>query len=364
MLYNLFAHHSSDWWFGFNLFKYLTFRTGAAFVTSIFFCLIYGGRFISFMKKKQKKGQPIRDDGPISHIVGKQGTPTMGGVLILASLVFSSLLWTNLQNIYIWLVLFVTLGCGGLGFWDDYTKVRTQNSKGISSLTKLSLQFLIALMAMTFLYFSKTVAGSPVLYFPFFKNLILDMGVFFIPFGVFVIVGSSNAVNLTDGLDGLAIGPVIIAGMTFALFSYVCGNSIFAHYLHIPHVPGAGELSVFCGALVGAGLGFLWFNAPPAMVIMGDTGSLALGGAIGMISVIIKKEILLAVVGGLFVVEALSVIIQVSYFKWSGGKRIFLMAPLHHHFEKKGWSEPSIVIRFWILSILLAVISLASLKIR
>ncbi len=364
MLYNLFAHHASDWWFGFNLFKYLTFRTGASFMTSLFICLLFGGRFIRFMKRKQKTGQPIRDDGPLSHIVEKQGTPTMGGVLILISLLISSFLWTDLSNVYVWVVIFVTLGCGLLGFWDDFTKVKRQNSHGISSLTKFSLQLLISFCAIAFLYFSKKALCEPTLCFPFLKSFVLDLGVFFIPFGMLVLVSSSNAVNLTDGLDGLAIGPVIIAALSFALFSYISGNSIFSQYLQVPHVQGAGELTVFCGALVGAGLGFLWFNAPPAMVFMGDTGSLSLGGALGMVSVIIKQEIMLVIVGGLFVIEALSVIIQVGYFKWTGGKRIFLMAPLHHHFEKKGWSEPAIVIRFWIISIVLAVISLASLKIR
>lgn len=364
MLYNLFAPHAVDWWTGLNLFKYLTFRTGAAFMTSLFLCLVFGGRIIGFLKRKQKKGQPIRDDGPLSHILEKQGTPTMGGVIILGALVVSSLLWTDLTNVYIWVVLLVTLGCGLLGFWDDYTKVVQQNSKGVSSGAKIALQLLISFVAIGYLYMSKAALCEPTLCFPFFKTVMIDLGIFFIPFGMLVVIGSSNAVNLTDGLDGLAIGPVIIAALTFALFAYISGNSVFSHYLQIPHVQGAGELAVFCGALVGAGLGFLWFNAPPAMIFMGDTGSLALGGALGMISVIIKQEILLVVVGGLFVVEALSVILQVGYFKWTGGKRIFLMAPLHHHFEKKGWSEPAIVIRFWILSILLAVISLASLKIR
>ena len=364
MLYNFLAHHSSDWWFGFNLIKYLTFRTGAAFMTALILSLIFGERFIHFLRKKQKKGQPIREDGPLSHIIGKQGTPTMGGVLILGTLAISTLLWADLTNTYVWVTLYVTLLCGAIGLIDDILKVTRYNSKGISSCVKLFLQITVAVSIMTFLYYSKAALCTPSICFPFVKDLIVDLGWFYIIFGAFVIVASSNAVNLTDGLDGLAIGPVIIASLSFGLFAYIAGNSIFSNYLQIPHVQGAGELTIFCGALVGAGLGFLWFNAPPAMIFMGDTGSLALGGALGTISLITKQEIILGIVGGLFVIEALSVIVQVSYFKWTKGKRIFLMAPLHHHFEKKGWSEPTIVIRFWIISIVLAVIALASLKVR
>jgi phospho-N-acetylmuramoyl-pentapeptide-transferase len=364
MFYNLFYQHSADVVSGFNIFKYITFRAGGAFITSLFFALIFGSRFVSFLKKKQKKGQPIRDDGPLSHIVAKQGTPTMGGILILISLVVGSVLWVDLTNFYFWTVLFVTVAYGLLGFWDDYLKVARQNTKGVSFRMKMSIQILVALIALLLLHLYSTSHTETKVYLPYLKNLVIDLGVFFYLFAFVVIIGSSNAVNLTDGLDGLAIGPVIFVGLVFAIFSYVAGNAVFSSYLYLPNIEGAGELTVFFGALVGAGLGFLWFNAPPAQVFMGDTGSLALGGAFGVTSVIVKQEFILAIAGGLFVAEALSVMIQVAYYKATGGKRIFLMAPLHHHFEKKGWAEPTIVIRFWIISIILAVIALSSLKIR
>ena len=364
MFYNLFYQNSVDVVSSFNLFKYITFRTGAAFMTSLLFSLFFGARFISYLKKKQKKGQPIRDDGPISHIVAKQGTPTMGGILILVSLIVGSLLWVDLTNSYFWTVLFVTVSYGFLGFCDDYLKVSRQNPKGVSLRVKMATQLITAFIALYFININYDSVDQTSIYLPYLKDVVIDLGLFFYIFAVVVIIGSSNAVNLTDGLDGLAIGPVIFVGLVFAIFTYVAGNAVFSSYLYLPHIEGSGELAVFCGALVGAGLGFLWFNAPPAQVFMGDTGSLALGGAFGIISVIIKQEFILAIAGGLFVAEALSVMIQVAYFKISGGKRIFLMAPLHHHFEKKGWAEPTVVIRFWIIAIILAVIALSSLKIR
>ena len=346
----------------FNLFRYITFRAGCAFATALIFGFIFGRPLIDLLRRKQGKGQPIRDDGPQSHFI-KAGTPTMGGLLILSALMVSTLMWARLDNPYVWIVVLVTLAFGLIGFADDYAKVTKQNTKGVSSRVRMLAGLGIAAMA--------TIAASMwhppelinQLALPFFKNVLLDFGVFFIPFGMIVIVGAANAVNLTDGLDGLAIMPVMIAGGTLGVISYIVGNYNFSEYLGVHFVPGTGELLVFAAALFGGGLGFLWYNAPPAAVFMGDTGSLALGGALGAIAVCTKHEIVLAIVGGLFVVEALSVIIQVLYFKRTG-KRVFLMAPIHHHFEKKGWAEPQIVIRFWIISLILAMIGLATLKVR
>lgn len=346
----------------FNLFKYITFRAGCAFITALIFGFIFGRPLIDLLRRKQGKGQPIRDDGPQSHF-SKAGTPTMGGLLILSALVFATLVWARLDNPYIWIVLLVTLAFGGIGFADDYAKVTKQNTKGVSSRIRMALGLLIACLA-TYAASSFHPAGlTGQLAVPVFKNALINLGWFYVPFGMFVIVGSANAVNLTDGLDGLAIMPVMIAGATLGVIAYVVGNFNFAEYLGVHFVPGTGEILIFAAALFGAGLGFLWYNAPPAAVFMGDTGSLALGGALGAIAVCIKHEIVLAIVGGLFVVEALSVIIQVAYYKRTK-KRIFLMAPIHHHFEKRGWAEPQIVIRFWIISLILAMLGLATLKVR
>ncbi len=346
----------------FNLFKYITFRAGCAFITALIFGFIFGRPLIDLLRRKQGKGQPIRDDGPQSHF-SKAGTPTMGGLLILSALVFTTLVWARLDNPYIWIVLLVTLAFGGIGFADDYAKVTKQNTKGVSSRIRIVLGLLIAGLA-TYAAASFHPAGlTGQLALPIFKNALVNLGWFYVPFGMFVIVGSANAVNLTDGLDGLAIMPVMIAAATLGIIAYVVGNFNFAEYLGVHFVPGTGEILIFAAALFGAGLGFLWYNAPPAAVFMGDTGSLALGGALGAIAVCIKHEIVLAIVGGLFVVEALSVIIQVAYYKRTK-KRIFLMAPIHHHFEKRGWAEPQIVIRFWIISLILAMLGLATLKVR
>ncbi|MBA3813784.1 MAG: phospho-N-acetylmuramoyl-pentapeptide-transferase [Alphaproteobacteria bacterium] len=357
--YTLWGHDSVF----FNLFRYITFRTTGALLTALLISLLCGPLFIKWLKKKQYH-QPIREDGPASHLLTKQGTPTMGGSLILLALSISTLLWSNLTDPYVWIVLVVTLGFGCIGATDDYLKLTQRNSKGLSGRKKLFLQIVISAIAtysVTFLADPQLATSTSI---PFFKNVLINLGVFYIPFGIFVVVGASNAVNLTDGLDGLAIGPVMIVSACFVLISYLVGNHVFANYLQIAFVPGTGELAIFCGALIGAGLGFLWYNAPPAMVIMGDTGSLAAGGALGMVAVITKHEFVLSIVGGLFVIEAISVILQVGYFKLSKGKRIFLMAPIHHHFEKKGWSEPTIVFRFWIISIILALIGLSTLKLR
>ena len=346
----------------FNLFKYITFRAGCAFITALIFGFIFGRPLIELLRRKQGKGQPIREDGPQSHL-SKAGTPTMGGLLILSALVFATLVWARLDNPYIWIVLLVTLAFGGIGFADDYAKVTKQNTKGVSSRIRIILGLVIAGLA-TYAAASFHPAGlTDQLALPVFKNTLINLGLFYVPFGMFVIVGSANAVNLTDGLDGLAIMPVMIAGATLGVIAYVVGNYNFSDYLGVHFVPGTGEILIFAAALFGAGLGFLWYNAPPAAVFMGDTGSLALGGALGAIAVCIKHEIVLAIVGGLFVVEALSVIIQVAYYKRTK-KRIFLMAPIHHHFEKRGWAEPQIVIRFWIISLILAMLGLATLKVR
>ncbi len=346
----------------FNFFRYLTFRAGGAFLTALIFGFIFGQPLINFLRRKQGKGQPIRDDGPVTHFA-KAGTPTMGGLLILSALLFSTILWAQLTNPYVWIVLLVTLAFGLIGFADDYAKVSKQNTKGVSSRIRFGLGLLIAALAAYAAARFHPVDLTNQLAVPLFKDVLLNLGVFFVPFGMIVIVGAANAVNLTDGLDGLAIMPVMIAGGTLGIIAYIVGNANFADYLGVHFVPGTGELLVFASALFGGGLGFLWYNAPPAAVFMGDTGSLALGGALGAIAVCTKHEIVLAIVGGLFVVEALSVIIQVLYFKQTG-KRVFLMAPIHHHFEKKGWTEPQIVIRFWIISLILAMIGLATLKVR
>jgi phospho-N-acetylmuramoyl-pentapeptide-transferase len=312
---------------------------------------------------RQGKGQPIREDGPQSHLLTKRGTPTMGGLMIMAGVLVSTLLWANLDNRYVWVVLFVTIGFGAIGFYDDYLKVTKQSHKGFSGRSRLAIEALIACLACLAISYVSTPALANKLALPFSKEMLFNLGVFFLVFGGFVIVGAGNAVNITDGLDGLAIVPVMIAAGTFGFIAYLAGNAIFANYLQIHFVPGTGELSVICGALIGAGLGFLWFNAPPAQIFMGDTGSLALGGLLGTVAVATKHEVVLAIVGGLFVLEILSVIIQVGSFKLTG-KRVFRMAPIHHHFEQLGWTEPQVVIRFWIVSVVLAIVGLATLKLR
>ncbi len=362
MLYNLFAPLSEDFIF-FNLFRFLTFRTGGAIITAMILSFVLGPSIIKWLKKRQHSGQPIRDDGPKSHIISKAGTPTMGGILILLSFGVSTLLWADLGNGYVWATLTVTLGFGFVGFLDDFLKVTKNSHKGISPLTKIFLQVLLSIVAV---FWIVNITASPLslsLAVPFFKEALINLGWFFIPMAVIVIVGSSNAVNLTDGLDGLAIVPVMIAASSYALIAYLVGNVVFSSYLQIHGVPGAGELTVFCGALVGAGLGFLWFNAPPASVFMGDTGSLSMGSALGIISVVTKHEIVLLIIGGLFVLETVSVVVQVASYKLTG-KRVFRMAPLHHHYEQKGWPEATIVIRFWIIAVILALIGLATLKLR
>ena len=349
--------------FGFlNVFKYLTFRTGLSVFTSLAIVLIIGGPFIKFFSN-QKILNPIRDDGPEDHIVKKIGTPTMGGVIILVGLLVSLLLWADLSNVNILFCIYIVVSFGLLGAFDDYKKIKHSNSSGISSKFKILLQIFLAIIGVSFFVYFVDYQEMTYLYFPFFKNLIINLGWFFVPFSVFVIIGSSNAVNLTDGLDGLATVPVILVAICFAFISYVTGNIVFSDYLQIPYIEGTGEISIFCGAIVGSCLGFLWFNAPPAKIFMGDTGSLSLGGSLGAIGIITKHEIVLAITGGLFVLEAISVMVQVISFKITG-KRIFKMAPIHHHFEKKGWPESTIVIRFWIISIILAMIGLATLKLR
>lgn len=360
MLYNLLLPYINKLHIA-NLLHYVTFRSGIAILLSLTISFLIGPRLIQFLKTLQGSGQPIRDFVPEHK--SKSGTPTMGGIMILIATLVTVLLLTDLTNYYVWIVLFVLISLGILGFIDDYAKVTENNHRGISGKKKLLFQFIISFIACIAV---QKIAGNHATYlaFPFIKNLLIDMGYFYVPFGVFVVVGSSNAVNLTDGLDGLAIVPIIIAAGSFGIISYVVGNSFYASYLQIIHVQYVSELTVLCAALVGSGLGFLWFNAQPAEVFMGDTGSLALGGCIGIISVITKHEIVLGIIGGLFVIEALSVILQVYYFKLTGGKRIFKMAPLHHHFEKLGWSESKVVIRFWILAVIFALIGLASLKLR
>jgi phospho-N-acetylmuramoyl-pentapeptide-transferase len=347
----------------FNLFRYLTFRTGGAVMTALLISFIAGPSVIRWLREKQGHGQPIRVDGPESHLLTKKGTPTMGGFLILLALSLSTLLWADLTDPYVWIVVLVTLGFGLIGFVDDYLKVSKRNVRGLPGRLKLAGEFAIALVASVWVMRLSPEPLSQALAVPFFKTVLIQLGYFYIAWACLVIVGASNAVNLTDGLDGLAIVPVMIAAGVFALISYIVGHAVFANYLQIHHIPGSGELAVFCGALVGAGLGFLWFNAPPAMVFMGDTGSLAMGGALGAVSVVTKHEIVLAIVGGLFVLETVSVIVQVASYKLTG-KRVFRMAPLHHHFEKKGWAEPTVVIRFWVIASILALAGLSTLKLR
>ncbi|HEY7972544.1 MAG: phospho-N-acetylmuramoyl-pentapeptide-transferase [Xanthobacteraceae bacterium] len=346
-----------------NLFRYITVRSGGATITALVFVLVLGPMIIHLLRVRQGKGQPIRSDGPKSHLITKIGTPTMGGLMILFGVLVSVLLWANLTNAYVWVVLGVTLGYGAIGFYDDYLKVTKQTHGGFSGRGRLACEAVIALAACYVIASLGRTPFSTSLALPFFKELMFDLGWFFLVFGAFVIIGAANAVNLTDGLDGLAIGPVIIASGAFAAFSYIVGNSVYSDYLQLHYVAGTGELTVLCGAVIGAGIGFLWFNAPPASIFMGDTGSLALGGLLGATAVAIKHEIVLAMVGGLFVLEAVSVIVQVVSFKLTG-KRVFRMAPLHHHFEQKGWTEPQIVIRFWIISIVLAMAGLATVKLR
>ncbi len=346
-----------------NVFRYITFRVGGATMTALIVVFLFGPMIIRALRTKQGKGQPIREDGPQSHLLTKKGTPTMGGLMILFGVIVSTLLWANLTSFYVWVVLGVTIGFGLIGFYDDYLKVTKQSHKGFSGRSRLAVEFVIAAIGC---FLISRLSGGPLadaLTFPFVKSFVLDLGWFFIPFGAFVIVGAGNAVNLTDGLDGLAIVPVMVAGASFGLMAYLSGNAIFAEYLQIHFVPGTGELAVLCGALFGAGLGFLWFNAPPAAIFMGDTGSLALGGMLGAIAVATKHEIVLAILGSLVVLEAVSVIIQVASFKLTG-KRVFKMAPIHHHFEQLGWTEPQVVIRFWIIAIVLALVGLSSLKLR
>ena len=349
--------------FGFlNVFKYLTFRTGLSVFTSLMIVLIIGGPFINFFSS-QKIYNPIRDDGPEEHVIKKIGTPTMGGIIILLGLLISVICWGDLTNINIQFCLFIAISFGLLGAYDDYKKIKQSNSSGISPKLKIILQIILALIGISIFVYIVNYDDITNLYFPFFKNLIINLGWFFIPFSIFVIVGSSNAVNLTDGLDGLATVPVILVAACFAFISYVTGNIVFSDYLQIPYIEGTGEISIFCGAIIGSCLGFLWFNAPPAKIFMGDTGSLSLGGSLGAVGIITKHEIVLAIIGGLFVLEAISVMVQVISYKLTG-KRIFKMAPIHHHFEKKGWPESTVVIRFWIISIILAMIGLATLKLR
>ena len=361
MLYNFTLNFMDSFTF-LNVFKYLTVRTGLAMFTSMLIVFLIGTPFINFFSTR-KILDPIREDGPSEHIVKKIGTPTMGGLLILTGLLSSILLWGNLSSLYIWFLIFILVSFGLLGAYDDYKKIKFNNSSGVSFKFKIISQILIATIGIVLLTYYSDFTELKNLYFPFFKNLIINLGWFFIPFSVFIIVGSSNAVNLTDGLDGLATVPVILVAACFAFISYVTGNIVFSQYLQIPYIEGMGEVAVFCGSIIGACIGFLWFNAPPAKIFMGDTGSLALGGSLGAIGIITKHEIVLAITGGLFVLEAVSVIVQVISFKLTG-KRVFKMAPIHHHFEKKGWAESTVVIRFWIISIILAMIGLATLKFR
>ena len=362
MLYALLLPHVAAF-HALNLIRYITFRAGGACITALIVSFLLGPRLIRWLKTLQRQGQPIRLDGPERHLIEKKGTPTMGGLLILVALGVSTLLWADLENGYVWAVLMVTIGYGALGFADDFLKLTRRNTKGVPGRVKLAVQAALGLGAA--IWITRLMPGSIAddLSVPVFKHLLLPFGPVFPLIAMFVMMGASNAVNLTDGLDGLAIVPTIIAAGVFAFIAYLVGNRIFSHYLQINFVPGTGELAVFCSALIGAGMGFLWFNAPPAAVFMGDTGSLALGGALGSVAVATKNEIVLAITGGLFVVETVSVIVQVFWYKRTG-RRVFLMAPLHHHFEKKGWAEPTIVIRFWIVAMILALAGLATLKIR
>ncbi len=361
MLYNLLTPYADQFLF-FNLFLYLTFRTGGAIMTALIICFVIAPPMIRWLKKKQKEGQPIRTDGPESHFA-KAGTPTMGGLMILISVTASTLLWANLANPFVWYSLMVMVGYGLIGFGDDYLKLTKRNTKGLPGKLKILLQIIIGLSATVGIMAMLPDNVHTHVAIPFFKALFINIGWFFPVWALFVVIGSSNAVNLTDGLDGLAIVPVAIAAACFGLIAYLVGRADFAEYLNIPYVPGTGELAVLCGALIGGAMGFLWYNAPPAMIFMGDTGSLAMGGVLGTIAVITKHELVLAIIGGVFVLETVSVIIQVVSFKLTG-KRVFAMAPIHHHFEKKGWSEPTVVIRFWIIAFILALIGLSTLKLR
>ncbi|MPZ30980.1 MAG: phospho-N-acetylmuramoyl-pentapeptide-transferase [Rhodospirillales bacterium] len=362
MFYNL-LYPLADVFSPFNLFRYLTFRSIAAFLTALVLSFLIGGGLIRWLRSKQAQGQPIRNDGPATHLT-KKGTPTMGGLLILITLTVATLLWADLTNRYVWIVLAITLAFGAVGFWDDFLKVTKENPKGVPGKIKLLISVAVAAIATYLIAQASPAALRYTMALPFLKDVLLPLGLIgFLAFGTLVMVGASNAVNLTDGLDGLAIGPVIMASAVFGLIAYVVGNTILTNYLYLHHIPRSGELAVLLSALVGAGLGFLWFNAPPAMVFMGDTGSLAIGGALGAVAVVTKHEIVLAIVGGLFVLETVSVIVQVLSFKWTG-RRVFRMAPLHHHFEQKGWAEPTIVFRFWIIAAILAMAGLATLKLR
>jgi len=346
----------------FNVFRYITFRTGGALITSALIVFLFGPAIIDALRIRQGRGQPIRADGPQTHFK-KAGTPTMGGLMMLCGILGSVLLWGNFSSTYVWVVMLVMLGFGLIGFYDDYLKVTKQSHMGFSGKLRLVIEFAIAGIAAFVIMRAGTEPFSSSLAFPFVKDFVLNLGIFFVPFAAFVIVGAGNAVNMTDGLDGLAIVPVMVAAAAFGIIAYLAGNAVFADYLQIHFTPGTGELAVVLGAVIGAGLGFLWFNAPPAAIFMGDTGSLALGGLIGSIAVATKHEIVLAIIGGLFVVEIMSVIIQVAWFKLTG-KRVFLMAPIHHHFEKLGWTESQVVIRFWIIAVVLALIGLSTLKLR
>ncbi len=362
MLYNFLAPYAADFQL-FNLFKYITFRSGGAVFTALIISLAIGPRVIRWLKAKQGEGQPIRDDGPQSHLITKKGTPTMGGIMILLSWIIATLLWADLSNKYVWIVLLSTIFFGAIGAVDDFLKLTKRNSKGLSSRRKILAQLSISLAASIMIQQYAPPSLSQHIAIPFLKDVLLDAGKFYIFFAVFVMIGASNAVNLTDGLDGLVSVPVVIAAGCFALISYLVGNAIFAGYLQLHFVPGSGEIAVLCSALIGSTLGFLWYNAPPAKVFMGDTGSLAIGGMLGAVAVITKHEFVLAIIGGLFVIEALSVMIQVASFKMRG-KRVFRMAPIHHHFEKLGWQEATIVIRFWIVAVIFALLGLATLKLR
>lgn len=347
-----------------NIFRYLTFRSGCAMLTALVLAFCIAPKFIKYLKTLNPEGQPIRSDGPERHLKDKKGTPTMGGIIILLPTIVSTLLWADLSNPYVWITLFVLSSTSILGFADDYMKVTRHSSKGVPGKLKLLIQAAIGMTACFAIQKYIPAEYGTTLVFPFFKNLVIDLKFLYVFFVIIVIVGSSNAVNLTDGLDGLAIVPIIIVTACFTIISYLVGNYIFANYLQMYFISGAGELAVFCCAVIGASLTFLWYNVNPARIFMGDTGSLSLGAAIGVIAVIVKHEIILAIVGGLFVIEAVSVILQVYYFKITGGKRLFLMAPIHHHFEKKGWTESQVVIRFWIISVIFALIGISTLKLR
>ncbi|MDX2222048.1 MAG: phospho-N-acetylmuramoyl-pentapeptide-transferase [Rhodospirillaceae bacterium] len=361
MLYYL--SQFSDQFSFLNVFRYLTLRAGGSILTALAVAFVFGPAIIRWLKSKQGGGQPIRTDGPQSHLVNKQGTPTMGGVMILLGIGVATLLWADLSNRYVWVALLVTLAFGLIGFADDYRKLTKRSSGGLPGRVKLALEFAAAAAAAYVIALTSAPNLANTLAVPVFKDVLIDLGILYIPFAAFVIVGTSNAVNLTDGLDGLAIVPVMIAASVFVLIAYLIGNTVFSNYLQVHYVAGAGELAVFCASVVGAGLGFLWFNAPPAMVFMGDTGSLSIGGALGAVAVVTKHEIVLAIVGGLFVLETVSVIVQVASYRLTG-KRVFRMAPLHHHYEEKGWAEPTIVIRFWIIALILAIVGLSTLKLR